>query len=75
MRASYSRSRGLFAGVDLNGASIKQDKDETAVLYGGKVIPFENILGGGVAAPDGAHTFLATIRKYANQAAEERQGS
>jgi lipid-binding SYLF domain-containing protein len=72
---SYSRSRGLFAGVDLNGASIKQDKDETAVLYGGKVIPFENILGGKVVAPDGAHTFLATIRKYANQAAEERQGS
>jgi lipid-binding SYLF domain-containing protein len=72
---SYSRSRGLFAGIDLNGASIKQDKDETAVLYGGKVIPFEEILGGKVAPPDGAHTFLATIRKYANQAAEERQGS
>ena len=40
---TYSRARGLFAGINLNGASIKQDKDETAVLYG-KIIPFQTIL-------------------------------
>src|ERR1700674_988062 len=31
---TYSRSRGLFAGIDLNGASLTQDKDDTRVLYG-----------------------------------------
>jgi lipid-binding SYLF domain-containing protein len=70
---SYSRSRGLFAGIDLNGAAIKQDKDETALLYG-KFIPFETILSGKVAVPSGADTFLATVRKYAREATQEKQG-
>jgi SH3 domain-containing YSC84-like protein 1 len=69
---SYSRSRGAFAGIDLNGASIKQDKDETALLYGGKFIPFETILSGKVAVPDGAGNFLATVRKYARESAEKQ---
>src|SRR4029077_2134917 len=42
---TYSRSRGAFAGIDLNGASLKQDRDETAVLYG-KPVPFEAVLSG-----------------------------
>lgn len=71
---SYSRSRGLFAGIDLNGASIKQGKDETAVLYS-KVVPFEEILSGKVSPPASAHTFLAAVRKYAREAAEQKQGS
>ena len=70
---TYSRSRGLFAGIDLNGAAIKQDKDETALLYG-KVIPFQEILSGHVPPPDSAKTFLATVRKYAREAAQEKQG-
>jgi SH3 domain-containing YSC84-like protein 1 len=71
---SYSRSRGAFAGIDLNGASIKQDKDETAVLYG-KVIPFQNILSGKVTAPADAKAFLATVHKYSAEAAENKQGN
>jgi lipid-binding SYLF domain-containing protein len=70
---SYSRSRGAFIGIDLNGAAIKQDKDETAVLYG-KFIPFETILSGKVPAPTSAQTFLAAVRKYASEAAQEKQG-
>ena len=70
---TYSRSRGLFAGIDLNGASLKQDKDSTAVLYG-KVIPFETVLSGKVPAPESAHNFLATVRKYAREAKEQKQG-
>jgi lipid-binding SYLF domain-containing protein len=31
---TYSRARGIFAGVDLNGSSLTQDKDETHILYG-----------------------------------------
>jgi SH3 domain-containing YSC84-like protein 1 len=61
---SYSRSRGAFAGIDLSGAAIKQDKDETHILYG-KMVPFENILSGKVPAPKESHSFLATLEKYA----------
>src|SRR5579862_3693171 len=60
---SYSRARGLFAGVDLNGAAITQDKDETRLLYG-KMVPFKTILYGDVPAPKGSHEFLATVSKY-----------
>ena len=60
---SYSRARGLFAGVDLNGAAITQDKDETRLLYG-KMVPFKDILYGDVPAPKGSHEFLATVSKY-----------
>ncbi|MBV8053345.1 MAG: lipid-binding SYLF domain-containing protein [Acidobacteriaceae bacterium] len=60
---SYSRARGLFAGVDLNGAAITQDKDETRLLYG-KMEPFKTILYGDVPAPKGSHEFLATVAKY-----------
>jgi lipid-binding SYLF domain-containing protein len=70
---TYSRSRGAFAGIDLNGASIKQDKDETALLYG-KMQPFETILSGQVPPPASANTFLTTVRKYAHEAAQEKQG-
>jgi lipid-binding SYLF domain-containing protein len=70
---SYSRSRGAFAGIDLNGAAIKQDKDETALLYE-KFIPFETILSGIVPPPSSAETFLATVRKYAKEASQEKQG-
>jgi len=42
---TYSRARGLFAGIDLSGSVIKQDKDETRVLFG-KMVPFETILNG-----------------------------
>jgi SH3 domain-containing YSC84-like protein 1 len=70
---SYSRSRGAFAGIDLNGASLKQDKDDTALLYG-KVVPFEAVLSGKVTPPADAKTFLATVRKYSAEAAENKQG-
>lgn len=66
---TYSRARGAFAGIDLNGAVIKQDKDETAVLYG-KVLPFQTILSGQVQPPPAARPFLAAVRKYS---AESRQ--
>lgn len=65
---TYSRARGLFAGVDLSGSAITQDKDETHLLYG-KFIPSEIILKGKVRPPAGSGAFEATLRKYANQAA------
>lgn len=71
---TYSRSRGLFAGINLNGASIKQDRDDTALLYNGKVVPFQSILSGKVRVPEAATGFLATVRKYSNVAAENKAG-
>src|SRR5215468_10533293 len=44
---TYSRARGIFAGIVLSGAAITQDKDDTALLYG-KPVPFEDILDGKV---------------------------
>lgn len=63
---TYSRARGIFAGIDLNGAAVTQDKDETRILYG-KFVPFNEILEGSVPAPQGAAPFLAAVQKYAGQ--------
>jgi len=68
---TYSRARGVFAGLELNGAVIKQDDDDTRILYG-KAVPFREILTGRVAAPRGSEPFLAAVRKYAAEAKQER---
>jgi SH3 domain-containing YSC84-like protein 1 len=64
---SYSRARGVFAGVALNGAAISQDDDETRALYGEKD-SFQQILTGSVPAPSGSDNFLATVKKYSAEA-------
>jgi len=67
---TYSRARGVFAGIDLNGAAVTQDKDETRILYG-KMEDFSDILNGKVAPPKGSEPFLAAVRKYSAQAHEQ----
>ena len=64
---TYSRARGAFAGVTVNGASITQDKDGTRILYG-RMIPSSQILKGQVKAPKGSHKFLAAVKKYGSEA-------
>jgi SH3 domain-containing YSC84-like protein 1 len=64
---TYSRTRGLFAGIDLNGSSLRQDKDETRVLYG-KFLPFGDILEGKVQPTNASDPFLAAVSKYSGQA-------
>ncbi len=66
---TYSRARGLFAGIDLNGASITQDKDETRVLYG-SFMPFSEILSGKVHPTEVSEPFLAAVRRYSGQSRE-----
>ncbi len=68
---SYSRSRGVFAGLELNGAVVKQDEDDTSKLYG-KDVSFKSILTGQVPPPQGSEHFLATVRKYSAEARQER---
>jgi len=68
---SYSRARGVFAGLELNGAVVKQDDDDTRHLYG-QVVPFKDILTGRVPAPQGTEKFVSTVSKYAAEARTER---
>jgi lipid-binding SYLF domain-containing protein len=67
---TYSRARGVFAGIDLSGAKVSQDKDETRILYG-KMVPFATILSGKVAPPAGSEAFLAAVRKYSTESKEQ----
>ncbi len=69
---TYSRARGVFAGVDLNGAAITQDKDETRLLYG-KFVPFTDILAGRVHARENSEPFLSAVRRYSGQAKEHSE--
>lgn len=66
---TYSRARGLFAGVDLSGAALTQDKDETRLLYG-KFVPFSEILNGKVEPTASSEPFLSAVRKYSAQSKE-----
>ncbi len=68
---SYSRARGVFAGLELNGAVLKQDGDDTRHLYG-KEVSFKDILTGQLRPPEGTQRFLATVTKYAPEAKQER---
>ncbi|MGA9898350.1 MAG: lipid-binding SYLF domain-containing protein, partial [Terriglobales bacterium] len=67
---TYSRARGIFAGIDLSGAAISQDKDATSILYG-RMVPFATILRGRVKAPGASDSFLAVVRKYSTQAKDQ----
>jgi SH3 domain-containing YSC84-like protein 1 len=60
---TYSRARGLFAGVTINGSTISQDEDATRELYG-KFVPFKTILTGDTDMPrGGGEPFVAAVRK------------
>ncbi len=64
---TYSRAKGAFAGLTLNGASIRRDDDSTEAIYGANVTT-RRILRGEVAAPASAHSFLNAVREAKAQA-------
>jgi lipid-binding SYLF domain-containing protein len=66
---TYSRARGIFAGITLNGAEIKQDKDSTREMYG-RMVPFRTSLTGNIDPPAGANAFLSSLAKWAQEAAK-----
>jgi lipid-binding SYLF domain-containing protein len=66
---TYSRARGLFAGVTLNGAVIKQDKDSTRDFYG-RMVPTRTSLTGLVEPPKESQPFLESLYKWSKQAAD-----
>lgn len=59
---TYSRARGLFAGVTVNGAVISQDKDATRELFG-RMVPFKTILTGAVPTPSPGEPFVNAVRR------------
>src|SRR5947209_3845162 len=69
---TYSRARGLFAGIDLSGSVLQQDKDETRLLYG-SFVPFSEILGGKVRATASSEPFLTAVRKYSVRTRESSE--
>lgn len=58
---SYSRSRGLFAGVSLEGSTLRPDKNGNKDLYDKDINPKDIVLKGTVAAPPSAQELLATL--------------
>jgi SH3 domain-containing YSC84-like protein 1 len=64
---TYSRAKGAFAGLTLNGASIRHDEDSTRAIYGHDVSN-ARILKGQVVMPTGAHSFLEAVRSAKAQA-------
>lgn len=63
---SWSRSRGLFGGIALNGATLRRDTDVDLALYGAEK-PVLQILDGHVKAPAAARTLLSTLNKYSSR--------
>jgi lipid-binding SYLF domain-containing protein len=66
---TYSRARGVFAGVSLNGAVVKQDKDATREFYG-HMVTFKAALTGEVDPPPAANLFLSSLAKWAQEASK-----
>jgi lipid-binding SYLF domain-containing protein len=64
---TWSRQKGLFAGVSLSGATLREDSDWNQDLYGKKITNRDIILKGGVAAPKSAGALLTELNRYASR--------
>jgi lipid-binding SYLF domain-containing protein len=73
---TYSRSKGAFAGLTLEGAVIEQDNDSTRAIYGHHMM-FRDILSGRAATPASADAFVRAVSRAGHQArvAEARDGN
>jgi lipid-binding SYLF domain-containing protein len=60
---SYSRSRGVFAGVSLEGSTLRPDGDANRKLYGRDVSPAEIITESKVEAPEAAHKLISRLQR------------
>ncbi|WP_263351582.1 lipid-binding SYLF domain-containing protein [Acidicapsa acidisoli] len=69
---SYSRTRGIFAGLTLEGAVVEQDNDSTFAIYDHEP-SFRHVLSGRVAVPASADGFLKEVRHDSARAREENK--
>src|ERR1700761_6308752 len=60
---TYSRTKGLFAGIDLDGTSISQNNSDTDTYYG-QEYTFQTVLKGNVAVPQDSIAFVQTVAHY-----------
>ena len=67
---TYSRSRGVFAGIDLDGTVVSQNADDTEAYYG-TPHTFDQILKGNVLPPESSKPFLRTVVKYFKESQEQ----
>jgi len=63
---TWSRARGLFAGISLSGATLREDEDWNHDMYGRKITNKE-VITGDVATPAIAQNFLAMLNKYSSR--------
>ncbi len=63
---SYSRSRGAFAGVALNGATLRQDLDDNKEMYG-EALTNKKIINGSVKVPQAASELISTLNKLSRR--------
>ncbi|MCS6884306.1 MAG: lipid-binding SYLF domain-containing protein [Acidobacteriota bacterium] len=61
---TYSRSKGLFAGLELKGAVVAPDKDANAILYGRKIEAKEILKNSSQTVPAAARPFVDALKKY-----------
>lgn len=61
---TYSRSRGLFAGISLNGSSLRPDNDANERVYGRKLEAKDIALHGAVPVPASARTLISTLNQH-----------
>jgi lipid-binding SYLF domain-containing protein len=60
---TYSRSKGLFAGISLDGTVLDDNSDDMQLQYGSD-LPFSQVLGGSVPVPPNARNFVSTVARY-----------
>ena len=68
---AYSRAKGLFAGVSLNGATLRPDTKENAQLYG-REMTTRGVVMGRVAPPSSAHSLIAELNRYSSMSNADR---
>jgi lipid-binding SYLF domain-containing protein len=68
---SYSRNKGLFAGISLDGTGVSQNRDDTETYYGSPQ-QFESVLKGNVAVPAGAVEFVRDVAHHFATAKQDK---
>jgi SH3 domain-containing YSC84-like protein 1 len=69
---AWSRSKGLFAGISLKGASLRPDEKENAALYGKEMTNKQILAGKSVTAPDSARALIDNLNRYAASSTADR---
>jgi lipid-binding SYLF domain-containing protein len=72
---SYSRARGLFAGISLEGSTIRPDNDANKDVYGRKLTARDIVMGGKARTPASGQKLVGVLQKHAPRNESERHGN